>query len=89
MEGYEYLQKGKQGQFIPQIDSAEEENLGIIPRMINDVFAQKQKKSKGRHISIYCSFLQIYNERVFDLLNESQSYKDGGLRVRWTKQDQF
>jgi epoxyqueuosine reductase QueG len=53
---------------------------------------------------VFCSFLQIYNEKVFDLLNPSsvggltalrkmgnaQFDKDqGGLRIRWTKKDQF
>ncbi len=51
-----------------------------------------------RHYNVFVSFLQIYNEKVFDLLNpqivqgvggkrsiEGQS----GLRIRWTKKDQF
>ena len=25
--------------------------------------------TNGRHYSIFCSYLQIYNEKVFDLLN--------------------
>lgn len=33
--------------------------------------------------------MQIYNEKVFDLLNEHQSYKGKGLRIRWSKQEQF
>ena len=52
---------------------------------------------------MFCSFLQIYNEKVFDLLNPSSVTgltalrknnmgfdKDmNGLRIRWTKKDQF
>lgn len=30
---------------------------------------------KEKHITISCSFLQIYNEKVFDLLNASQLKK--------------
>ena len=53
-----------------------------------------------RHYSVFVSFLQIYNEKVFDLLNpqivagpnkKGGSSLDGqaGLRIRWTKKDQF
>ena len=57
-------------------------------------------------MNVFCSFLQIYNERVFDLLNpdstpftnvEEIDLRDGrtkqlappGLRIRWTKKEQF
>ena len=53
-----------------------------------------------RHYSVFVSFLQIYNEKVFDLLNpqivQGVGGKRGnsiegqaGLRIRWTKKDQF
>ena len=48
---------------------------------------------------MFCSYLQIYNEKVFDLLNSTNTssvggqkqIKDGeqGLRIRWTKKEQF
>lgn len=50
---------------------------------------------KSKHITISCSFLQIYNEKVFDLLNTSKIKKtpgnkqNEGLRIRWSKNDQF
>ena len=47
---------------------------------------------KEKHIAISCSFLQIYNEKVFDLLNSSKQFKKTnkeGLRIRWNKSDQF
>ena len=28
-----------------------------------------QKEQEGKHVSIFVSFLQIYNEKVYDLLN--------------------
>jgi Kinesin motor domain len=54
-------------------------------------------------VNIFCSFLQIYNERVFDLLNpdstpdalrgdnqtDSDTGPSAGLRIRWTKKEQF
>lgn len=53
---------------------------------------------------MFCSYLQIYNEKVFDLLNQSTltvmgskkssnseavAKQQQGLRIRWTKKDQF
>lgn len=62
-----------------------------------------REAEKTKHVSVFCSFLQIYNEKVFDLLNPSSVNgitalrktsntfdKDAqGLRIRWTKKDQF
>ena len=62
-----------------------------------------RSEEKTKHVSVFCSFLQIYNEKVFDLLNPSSVggltalrktsaafEKDmQGLRIRWTKKDQF
>lgn len=51
-----------------------------------------------RHYSVFVSFLQIYNEKVFDLLNPNSGgttqkrqplSQQEGLRIRWTKKDQF
>ena len=37
-----------------------------------------------------CSFVQLYNERVSDLLNPSSNLKNKeGLKLRWTRNDQF
>lgn len=45
---------------------------------------------------MFVSFLQIYNEKVFDLLNPNGALQkrqplsdQQGLRIRWTKKDQF
>jgi kinesin family protein 18/19 len=45
-------------------DMLEEE--GIIPRAIAAVFS-----GLGDGIAVYCSFLQIYNEKVYDLLRKN------------------
>ena len=51
----------------------------------------------NRIYSVFVSFLQIYNEKVFDLLNPQIVQGVGkrgnsiegqpGLRIRWTKKD--
>lgn len=37
---------------------------GVIPRAIEQVFA----RAKSEKAAIFCSFLQIYNEKIYDLL---------------------
>ena len=69
-------------------------NNGISVRAIKDAFRQAEEAKKYKHITISCSFLQIYNEKVFDLLNtskikKSNNGKQDGLRIRWSKNDQF
>ena len=38
-------------------------------RAIKEMFAQAEAAKKTKTVNIYASFLQIYNEKVFDLLN--------------------
>jgi hypothetical protein len=68
-----------------------------------DQINHMKQADTSKHISVFCSFLQIYNEKVFDLLNpasvgaltqlrKTQNLLDKdmqGLRIRWTKKDQF
>lgn len=54
-------------------------SAGIIPRAIKDIFASVVQKeasaSSGgdgvQAVMVYCSFVQIYNEQIFDLLRDS------------------
>lgn len=94
MEGYDYKNKndGRAKSKAPVIK--DNDNIGITQRSVRELFQQvKHKKEKhGKHISVYVSFLQIYSEKVFDLLNLSNlsPKKDTkGLRIRWNKKDQF
>jgi len=75
------------------IEETEPINSGIIPKIFRNLF-QQIKASKDRTYSIALSFLQIYNEKIFDLLNPSSALaaKNGmqtGLRLRWNKDEQF
>lgn len=68
----------------------DDHNNGITVRAIRDAFKRVEAAKKEKHISISCSFLQIYNEKVFDLLNSSKAFKNKnkeGLRIRWNKND--
>ena len=45
-----------------------EEN-GIIPRSINHIYSEVEMKNLDKKVfKIYVSFLQIYNEKILDLL---------------------
>lgn len=53
---------------------------GIIPRAINQLFVET-----GRHydmdFTISASYLEIYNEQIFDLLGDGEDRAYGGLTV--------
>jgi GTP-sensing pleiotropic transcriptional regulator CodY len=38
---------------------------GIIPRAIDQIFKQA---GGSKSVGVFCSFLQIYNEKIYDLL---------------------
>jgi hypothetical protein len=41
---------------------------GIIPRAIKDLFAGTV--AKDAEANVFCSFMQIYNENIYDLLKD-------------------
>ena len=90
MEGYKYMQN-ERGVPIPEIEI--NENNGIIPRAIDDLFDQIRNMSEPykKKYDIYVSYLQIYQEKIYDLLNPAQSKQINGpgLKMRWNKLDIF
>ena len=46
-----------------------EEELGIIPRVIRLIFEEEEKRRTRADFAIKCSFLEIYNEELIDLLD--------------------
>ena len=57
-----------QNTFVGNIDH--DQNLsGLIPRSIYELFKEVgQERNKSKEFAVYCSFLQVYNEKIFDLL---------------------
>ena len=51
---------------MADVNSSEER--GIIPRCITDLFNKIRQDDVS--VSVYCSFVQIYNEKIFDLLQD-------------------
>ncbi|XP_051867225.1 kinesin-like protein KIF28 [Pristis pectinata] len=61
---------------------------GIIPLTCDELFkAIKQDQEDDKQYQIYFSMLEIYNEKVIDLLSERK--QPGGLRVRESSQRGF
>ena len=76
MEGYEYKQANKQ-QRAGNVNIQDNLNNGVSIRAIKEAFRQVDEVKKSKHIAISCSFLQIYNEKVYDLLNTTKMKKTG------------
>lgn len=59
------------------------ENWGVIPRAVESLF--EELRSIGRHGAaavVYCSYMQIYNNDVYDLLQENKQRTKEPLAVR-------
>jgi hypothetical protein len=88
MEGYKY-QSNEKGVPSAVIESGESE--GIVPRSVRLLFdLVKQESNLGRkRFSVYCSYLQVYKEKIYDLLNKSHLKRlvtDGpGLKLKLVK----
>ncbi|XP_023217918.1 chromosome-associated kinesin KIF4-like [Centruroides sculpturatus] len=65
-----------------------EENVGIIPRAVKDIFNTINKTTDAK-CSVKISFLEIYKEEIFDLLNNNKDKDsitvrenfDGSIRI--------
>lgn len=68
MEGYKY-EEAKLNERAGKPIIQEDDNNGVTVRSIREAFTQAELLKNEKHITISCSFLQIYNEKIFDLLN--------------------
>lgn len=46
-----------------------EDDLGIIPRVIRLIFEEELRRKEFAEFVIKCTFLEIYNEELIDLLD--------------------
>uniref|UniRef100_A0A2S2NYZ2 Chromosome-associated kinesin KIF4 n=1 Tax=Schizaphis graminum TaxID=13262 RepID=A0A2S2NYZ2_SCHGA len=58
------------------VDDANEEEKGIIPRAIQNIFNEVQNKSEEAKFSIKASFIELYQEQVYDLLSPNRATLD-------------
>jgi kinesin family protein 5 len=56
----------------PSIDS--DENKGIIPRMMDEMFDCIMRANESIEFTVKVSFLEIYNEKIHDLLDRFYSF---------------
>jgi kinesin family protein 4/21/27 len=80
LEGYSYDLKLR-----PIITS--DDRIGLIPRAIRGLFSKIKSFEGSVEYTVYVNFVQIYRENIFDLLNPAN--RQGGLKMRWNKQDEF
>jgi hypothetical protein len=63
------------------IGSKLHKSSGVIPRAIVDIFEGLASKSKGTNSAVvFCSFVQVYNENLFDMLRDGNRMKPLELR---------
>ncbi|TPP53013.1 Kinesin motor domain family protein [Leishmania donovani] len=55
---------------------------GIVYQAVQDIFAEKERleEEEGKRVRIKCSFLEVYNEDVFDLLARPVGEGSGGAK---------
>eukprot|EP00466_Bigelowiella_natans_P016681 jgi/Bigna1/89110/estExt_fgenesh1_pg.C_440011 len=71
--GKTYTMSGKEQQ-VAQDGFRSPETDGLIPRSLSYLYAQiYAAKKEGKEVSISSSYLEIYNEQVFDLLSNESS----------------
>eukprot|EP00760_Papus_ankaliazontas_P036253 PhM_4_TR8273/c2_g1_i1/m.53438/K17914/KIF13; kinesin family member 13 len=77
---FAYGQTGSGKTFTMMGNISDDAGCGIIPRLCKDIFASPQLSAKG--LQVQCTYLEIYNERVMDLLEKREGDPDGNLKVR-------
>eukprot|EP00356_Strombidium_inclinatum_P011217 CAMPEP_0170503100 /NCGR_PEP_ID=MMETSP0208-20121228/43631_1 /TAXON_ID=197538 /ORGANISM="Strombidium inclinatum, Strain S3" /LENGTH=328 /DNA_ID=CAMNT_0010782557 /DNA_START=441 /DNA_END=1427 /DNA_ORIENTATION=+ len=80
MDGYKY-KKNDKGVFLPIIDDVNTQfgaTNGLVQRSVCRLVEELQPLKKRKTVSMNISFLQIYNEKIYDLLNPSMFKKIKG-----------
>ena len=79
MYGSNLQQQRKQHQYFDESSSINNEHHfiqdddGIVIRAIHDLFMAKKRHASGSEVVIHATFIEIYNDRVFDLLGYKKS----------------
>jgi len=92
-EGYNstifaYGQTGSGKTFTMMNHRAGQEDRGLIPRISDGLYQRigvSMAENESRRFLVCCSFLEIYNEIIFDLLVPRSKQAKGGLEVREQK----
>jgi len=90
MEGYQYKVEGEKAPRVLPMDD-DPARLGVVPRAVQHLFQELKSLPKSADGAVSVCFLQLYKERIYDLLNPAQAFHPNapGLKLRWNKSDQF
>jgi kinesin family protein 5 len=66
---FAYGQTGAGKSWSMMGDKTDETNKGIIPRAAENIFASIADDSSGTKYGVTCSYLEVYREKIGDLLN--------------------
>lgn len=82
MDGYHY-RKSEKGIYLPIADENTQDgsNLALVQRSITTLVRKVAPLKKTRSISLNVSFLQVYNEKIYDLLNPGMFKKMKGDNI--------
>jgi hypothetical protein len=65
------------------------EQWGVIPRSMEYLFGHLEARKRTCTIKVTCSYTEIYNEKIYDLLNTGSGVETrasgGGLEIRQDK----
>jgi hypothetical protein len=64
------MNKKKQATILPMDIETDINKVGIIPRTLSKIMTDNYDEINADRLNIYISFLQVYNEKVFDLLQD-------------------
>ena len=85
---FAYGQTGSGKTYSMQGDINSNDNIGITQRAVNRLFTRIEEETKAnpnKRFTVSVSYLQLYNEKVYDLLNENNVTTEHGLKMRYNK----
>lgn len=63
-------------------DGEEDETMGVIPRAINDIFGRIEEMADESEVTVSCSFMELYQENLYDLLSSKGSREERVVDIR-------
>uniref|UniRef100_A0A1Q3EWD5 Putative kinesin-like protein n=1 Tax=Culex tarsalis TaxID=7177 RepID=A0A1Q3EWD5_CULTA len=63
-------------------DGSEDATMGVIPRAIIDIFERIEETRGESETKVACSFMELYQENLYDLLSEKGSREERVVDIR-------
>lgn len=63
-------------------DGSEDPSMGVIPRAIIDIFDRIEESRGESETMVACSFMELYQENLYDLLSEKGSREERVVDIR-------